>query len=79
MYRGVKVAAFALLATNLDACQRDRHFHHNGVNMKRQVTERLPLSDPELVITNSFDNNSIDDWSYYYVGETMYGVQVTAH
>lgn len=68
MYRGIGFTVLALLATNLNACQRDRHFHHDGVNLKRQVTERLPLSDAEMVITSSFDNRSISDWSYYYVG-----------
>lgn len=67
MYRGVGFTVLALLASNLDACQRDRHFHHDGVNIKRQVTERLPLSPEEAVITSSFDNRSISDWSYYYV------------
>lgn len=67
MYRGIRIAALALLTTHLHACQRDRHFHHDGVNLKRQVTERLPLSEVEAVITSSFDNNSISDWSYYYV------------
>ena len=69
MYRWTKLAAFALLVTQLEACQRDRHFHHDGVNLKRQVTKRLPLSADEALITSSFDNNSISDWSYYYVGE----------
>lgn len=68
MYRSTRLAALALLATHLDACQRDRHFNHNGVNFKRQVSERLPLSPDEALITSSFDNNSISDWSYYYVG-----------
>lgn len=57
----------AFFATGLEACQRDRHFHHDGVNLKRQVTERLPLTPDEATITSSFDNNSISDWSYYYV------------
>lgn len=67
MYSIARVVVLAALATNLNACQRERHFHHNGVNVKRQVSERLPLSADEATITSSFDNNSISDWSYYYV------------
>lgn len=67
MYRNAQIAVFGLLATGSYACQRERHFHHNGVNVKRQVTERLPLSPDEATITSSFDNRSLSDWSYYYV------------
>ncbi|KAI6794163.1 putative glutamate carboxypeptidase [Hortaea werneckii] len=66
MYRSAQIAVFALLATDSYACQRERHFHHNGINVKRQVTERLPLSPDEATITSSFDNRSLSDWSYYY-------------
>ncbi|RMY98480.1 hypothetical protein D0864_04371 [Hortaea werneckii] len=66
MYRGAQIAVFALLATDSYACQRERHFHHNGVNVKRQIAERLPLSPDEATITSSFDNRSLSDWSYYY-------------
>lgn len=75
MYRSVGLTVLALLATNLDACQRDRHFHHDGVNLKRQVTERLPLSPDEALITSSFDNRSISEWSYYYVRNVVGGIE----
>ena len=67
MYRSAKLAALALFVIDANACQRERHFHHDGKNLKRQVSERLPLSDAEALITSSFDNRSISDWSYYYV------------
>ena len=63
--RNFKLALVALLATGLDACPRARRTHSKGI-YKRQMTSRAPLSADETFIINSFDNNSISDWSYYY-------------
>jgi N-acetylated-alpha-linked acidic dipeptidase len=60
-----KLALVALLATGLNACQRDRKFAHNG-HMKRAATPRASLTPDEQLIISSFDANKIDDWSYYY-------------
>jgi N-acetylated-alpha-linked acidic dipeptidase len=60
-----KLALLALLATGIDACQRERKLVHNG-HMKRAATPRAPLTPDEALIISSFDSRSIDDWSYYY-------------
>lgn len=60
-----KFALVALLATGLQACQRERKFAHR-THTKRAATPRAPLSPDEQLIIRSFDSRSIDDWSYYY-------------
>lgn len=60
-----KLVLVALLATGLNACQRDRKFARNG-HEKRAATPRAPLSPDEQLIISSFDANKLDDWSYYY-------------
>lgn len=54
------------------ACIRDfseeRHTHshvHRDLS-KREVEYPPVLTEPESILVNSFDNNSISDWSYYY-------------
>ena len=63
--RSMKIYLLALLASGLNACQRKRHFHNGGIQ-RRAPSAPLPLSADESLIVNSFDNNSISDWSYYY-------------
>lgn len=46
-------------------CQRDRHFHTPNL-LKRQSTPLASRSANEQTIIDSFSNNSISDWSYYY-------------
>lgn len=60
-----KLALVALLATGLNACQRERKFARNG-HLKRAATPRAQLTPDEALIISSFDARSIDDWSYYY-------------
>jgi N-acetylated-alpha-linked acidic dipeptidase len=54
-----------LLATGLEACQRQRHFH-NVDHRKRSITPRQALTDDEALIISTFDAKEISDWSYYY-------------
>ncbi|KAK3717384.1 hypothetical protein LTR37_005773 [Vermiconidia calcicola] len=63
--KSLKLALVAVLATGLDACQRERRIHNHG-HVKRALTQRAPLTADERLIISSFDNNSISDWSYYY-------------
>lgn len=71
------LATILLLPTGLDACQQERHFHHDGLS-KRTITPRAALSSNEELIVSSFDNNSISDWSYYYThGNHIAGINKT--
>jgi N-acetylated-alpha-linked acidic dipeptidase len=54
-----------VLAGLVSGCQRERHFHAPGL-LKRQSTPLSPLTANEQTIVDSFSNNSISDWSYYY-------------
>ncbi|KAI5359143.1 Putative PA domain, transferrin receptor-like, dimerization domain, peptidase M28 [Septoria linicola] len=60
----VALTALALLPIS-HACLREREFHNHGLK-KRSVTPRAELSADEQFIVDSFDSNSISDWSYYY-------------
>lgn len=62
---GGKLALLVLLATCGTAREHKRRSHSNGV-YNRQITPRSPLTADETLIIDSFDNNSISDWSYYY-------------
>ena len=66
--RSIKLAIAAFLVTGLHACQRNRHIHGDKL-YKRSLTTRAPLTADESLIIDSFDNNSISDWSYYYTHE----------
>jgi len=57
--------AVPFLAGSTIACQRERHFHAPGL-VKRQATPLASLTANEQTIIDSFSNNSISDWSYYY-------------
>lgn len=58
------------------ACQREwyeplghQHNLHKRV-VKREEADFPPvLTEQETFLVNSFDNNTIDDWSYYYTHE----------
>lgn len=63
------------LAAVVYACQREwyepLHQHHY---IKRIVQRQKPnfppvLTEQETLLINSFDNNTIDEWSYYYTHE----------
>ncbi|KAL8832430.1 MAG: hypothetical protein Q9170_004888 [Blastenia crenularia] len=58
--------SFLLLATIASSCVRDHHFHRPRSIAKRQSTPLVPLTSDEAILTNSFDNNTIDQWNYYY-------------
>jgi N-acetylated-alpha-linked acidic dipeptidase len=60
MYRAILAVPF--LADLVSGCARERHFHAPGL-LKRQST---PLASLTAIIIDSFSNNSISDWSYYY-------------
>jgi N-acetylated-alpha-linked acidic dipeptidase len=69
-------AALLVLPIGLHACQHERTFHNQ--NVKRAVTPRAALSPDEQLIVASFDNNSLNDWSYYYThGDHLAGVNKT--
>ncbi|KAI4273289.1 MAG: hypothetical protein LQ337_004736 [Flavoplaca oasis] len=55
-----------LFATLACGCVRDHAFHRPRSMVKRQSTPRVPLTPDEAVLANSFDNNTLNDWSYYY-------------
>ncbi|KAF2140554.1 uncharacterized protein K452DRAFT_273177 [Aplosporella prunicola CBS 121167] len=63
--------AFMLVA-GAAACQRDhlvsghRARQHDSQLARRQADFPPVLSDTESILVNSFDNTSINDWSYYY-------------
>lgn len=71
------VTALALLPIS-HACLREREFHNYGLE-KRSVTPRAELSVDEQFIVDSFDNNSISDWSYYYTHgiQTQHDLSIT--
>ena len=64
--KSFKLVLVLLLATGLDARQRQQRRTNKSSQVKRQATPRAPLSSDELLILSSFDSNSISDWSYYY-------------
>ena len=55
-----------LFATLARGCVRDHAFHRPRSIVKRQSTPRVPLTPDEAVLTSSFNNNTLNDWSYYY-------------
>lgn len=55
-----------LYATLAYACVRDHAFHRPRSIVKRQSTPPVPLTSDEAILANSFDNNTLDDWGYYY-------------
>ncbi|KAL8967440.1 MAG: hypothetical protein Q9197_005427 [Variospora fuerteventurae] len=55
-----------LFATLACSCVRDHAFHRPRSMVKRQSTPLVPLSSDEAILTNSFDNNTLNDWNYYY-------------
>jgi N-acetylated-alpha-linked acidic dipeptidase len=57
--------AVPVLTGLVSGCQRERHFHAPGL-VKRQSTSLESLTPNEQTIVDSFSNNSIADWSYYY-------------
>ncbi|KAF2458309.1 N-acetylated-alpha-linked acidic dipeptidase [Lineolata rhizophorae] len=67
---GLFLAATALALNGVDACQREHltRRHVDGHTLKPRQTVDFPpvLTDAEAILVNSFDNNSISDWSYYY-------------
>ncbi|KIX00289.1 uncharacterized protein Z518_10428 [Rhinocladiella mackenziei CBS 650.93] len=61
----------ALSTSSVLACQREHHqlrtFNPHTALLKRQETHFPPVLDPsEAILINSFDNTSIESWSYYY-------------
>ncbi|KAL2066034.1 hypothetical protein VTL71DRAFT_2105 [Oculimacula yallundae] len=70
MYRLALFLSFATLAL---ACLREINFHqshtHRKRNVRRQAAFPPVLTDQETILINSFDNNTIDQWSYYYTHE----------
>ena len=53
-----------------DACANDHHLKR-AFDPKHSLSKRTPqdlpsLSDHEAILTQSFNNNTISDWSYYY-------------
>lgn len=73
-----QLVAGLVAATCLHACLTDRaeterliarrHARtHKSRHIKRDVVEFPPvLTETESILVNSFDNNSISDWSLYY-------------
>ena len=55
-----------LFAAWVNCCVRDHAFHRPRSLAKRQTTPRVPLTEDESVLVNSVDNNTLNDWSYYY-------------
>ncbi|KAL8991432.1 MAG: hypothetical protein Q9177_000144 [Variospora cf. flavescens] len=55
-----------LFATLACSCVRDHAFHRPRSMVKRQSTPLVPLSSDEAILANSFDNNTLNDWNYYY-------------
>ena len=55
-----------IYATLASGCVREHAFHHPKSIVKRQTVPRVPLTADESVLFNSFDNNTIEGWSYYY-------------
>ncbi|KAL8868857.1 MAG: hypothetical protein Q9174_004708 [Haloplaca sp. 1 TL-2023] len=59
----LQISCFVSLAL---ACVRDHAIHRPRSLVKRQSTPLAPLTADEAILVNSFDNNTLDDWSYYY-------------
>lgn len=61
------------LATLTLACLREfnqpQQHTHRKRNVRRQADFPPVLTDQETILVNSFDNNTIDQWSYYYTHE----------
>ncbi|KAL8751209.1 MAG: hypothetical protein Q9199_006578 [Rusavskia elegans] len=55
-----------LFATLASSCIRDHAFHRPRSLVKRQSTPLVTLTSDEAILANSFDNNSLNDWNYYY-------------
>ena len=61
------------LATLAFACLREfnqapKHTHRKR-NIRHQADFPPVLTDQETILVNSFDNNTIDQWAYYYTHE----------
>ncbi|KAH7038487.1 glutamate carboxypeptidase II [Macrophomina phaseolina] len=64
------LVVFSLLIADAAACQKDL-LRPRGTGRPRLITRQetaFPpvLSDIESILVNSFDNTTIDEWSYYY-------------
>ncbi|KAL8709694.1 MAG: hypothetical protein Q9220_005634 [cf. Caloplaca sp. 1 TL-2023] len=55
-----------LFVASVSPCVRDHAFHRPRTLVKRQSTPLEPLTADEAVLANSFDNNTIESWSYFY-------------
>ena len=55
-----------LYASLASSCVRDHAFHRPRSLLKRQTTPRVPLTAEEAVLFDSFDSNTLEEWSYYY-------------
>lgn len=64
MHRYILSSLF--LAAWVSGCIRDHVLHRPRSVAKRQTTPRVPLTPDESVLVNSFDNNTLRDWNYYY-------------
>ena len=53
-------------ASLANSCVHEHAFHRPRSLTKRQTSPRVPLTADETVLFDSFDNNTIQDWSYYY-------------
>ena len=53
-------------ASLASSCIHEHALRHPRSLVKRQATPRVPLTSDETILFNSFDNNTIQDWSYYY-------------
>lgn len=65
-----QLAILAALIAGTSACQHDwdvakRHTHRQPI-VKRDKQWPPILDEQEAILVNSFDNVSIDEWSYYY-------------
>ncbi|KAF2754355.1 Zn-dependent exopeptidase [Pseudovirgaria hyperparasitica] len=62
--------AIICISTTAIACRHDWIHNPRAKKLqrlaKRQVEYPPVLSDAEQILVNSFDNNSISDWAYYY-------------
>ncbi|KAH6871482.1 hypothetical protein B0T10DRAFT_466644, partial [Thelonectria olida] len=65
-----QLSVFGIFVAGVSACQRDlnlvaRHTHRKPL-AKRNDQWPPVLDDNESILVNSFDNVTIDEWSYYY-------------
>ncbi|KAI4115292.1 MAG: hypothetical protein LQ345_004087 [Seirophora villosa] len=58
--------SFLIFASLATCCVRDHAFHRPRSIVKRQSTPLVPLTSDEAILANSFDNNTVSDWNYYY-------------